>query len=152
DNLLLIPGITSHWTTAAPAASQSASASFYNISQTLFDSLEFTIRAPTVISGDPRVVDQYNQYYAAYMAMFSAYETEIIGLNTAALIGTVVGKQTTGGGVLSVADYSANIAGLGGTKNNDPLLSTIVPLLTPPVAPTTSSAYENLTLASGLGT
>src|SRR5262249_20140188 len=80
-----------------------------------------------------------------------AYETEIIELNNA-LIGTVAGKQTTGGGVLSFADYSANIAGLGGTKNNDPLLSTIIPLLTPPAAPTTSSASENLSPASGLGT
>jgi hypothetical protein len=46
----------------------------YVTSSALFNSLQYhlQVQAPTIVSGDPRVVDQYNQFYMQYVSMFSA--------------------------------------------------------------------------------
>ena len=59
-----------------PNTSTSANVSFFNslvpgfeytTSDALFQSLQFHLQAPIVMSGDPRIVDQYNQFYVQYV-------------------------------------------------------------------------------------
>ena len=106
-----------------------------------------------VITGSDSVIDQYNQYYAEYLTMFRAYETEIIAMNTNATIGRAGSVGTvTGAGLLSYSDfinYVAKIRGVATTSTNliNPVTSNYVSLA-PPAAPTTSSPYYNI--ANGL--
>lgn len=141
-----------------PAGTVGASASFYNLSQEAFDSLQFKLQAPTVISGSPEAIDQYNQYYAQYVRMFNAYATDIVALNTNAVLGnasiTAAGNKTEGPALLSYSDYVNYITqarGIAATLRGfiNPLRSNYVGLFTPPTAPTTSTAYYNI--AGGMG-
>ncbi len=104
----------------APAVTSSASAAFFNLSQSVFSSLQFQLQAPMVITGSDSVIDQYNQYYAEYLTMFRAYETEIIAMNTNATIGRAGSVGTvTGAGLLSYSDfinYVAKIRGVATTS------------------------------------
>ena len=137
----------------APAMTSSASAAFFNVSQSVFSTLQFQLQAPMVITGSDSVIDQYNQYYAEYLTMFRAYETEIIAMNTNATIGRAGSVGTvTGAGLLSYSDfinYVAKIRGVATTSTNliNPVTSNYVSLA-PPAAPTTSSPYYNI--ANGL--
>lgn len=140
-----------------PAGAVGASASFFSLSQTQFDSLQFQVQAPTVITGSAEVIDQYNQYYALYLTLFNAYATDIVSLNTHALlgrIGTPASTQTDGPALLSYSDYVAYITkarAIQATSTTfiNPLRATLVPLFTPPTAPTTGSAYYDI--AGGIG-
>ncbi|WP_448044311.1 filamentous haemagglutinin family protein [Bradyrhizobium liaoningense] len=129
-----------------------ASAAFFNTTEAIFNSLQFELQAPTMITGSAEVIDQYNQYYAQYVTIFRAYEREIIGLNSSDSqfgYGTLV--RSAGGGVLSYADYVAYITKATGRSATSSLF--INPLTKPglviPTAPTTGSAYYNI--ANGLG-
>ncbi len=94
-------------------ASTSASVSFFNslvagfeytTSDPLFQSLQFHLQAPIVMSGDPRVVDQYNQFYIQYVNMFDAYATEIVATNTIGGTDSSLGVQPGQGGYFSYTD------------------------------------------------
>ncbi|MBY6239909.1 filamentous haemagglutinin family protein [Methylosinus sp. Sm6] len=128
-----------------PANSSPASADFFDLSQSVFNSLQFSLRAPTVVAGSAEVVDQYNQYYAQYLEMFRAYETELTGLDLHGIDVNAAntGVSVTGGNIVSYADYSAILSAVVGSVAIDP--STLVV----PTAPTTSSAYYDI--RHGLG-
>ena len=86
--------------------------------------------------------------------MFNAYATDIVSLNTSALLGRTTATQTKGPALLSYSDYINYIAKMRSTTttaNNviNPLTSTYVALFTPPTATTTSGTYYNIT--SGIG-
>ncbi|MCK9917090.1 filamentous hemagglutinin family protein [Microbacteriaceae bacterium K1510] len=144
-----------------PAGAVGVSASFFNLQQSVFNSLQFQLQAPTILTCGgvcaDDVIDQYNQYYAQYVRMFNAYATDIVALNSAALlgrVGTVAPNQTTGPALLSYIDYVAfitkarNIAATLVSFIN-PTRSNYVPLFTPPTAPTTSTSYYNLSTGTG---
>ncbi|WP_315833198.1 filamentous haemagglutinin family protein [Bradyrhizobium prioriisuperbiae] len=65
-------------------------AAFFNLADTpenlaLFNSLQFHLQKPTSIgslTGDTRVIDQYDQFYIQYVNMYHAYMTEIVQVNT----------------------------------------------------------------------
>ncbi|MBY6242346.1 filamentous haemagglutinin family protein [Methylosinus sp. Sm6] len=118
-----------------PPTTSAASASFFNLSQSVFDTLQFELQAPTVISGSASVIDQYNQYYAAYAKLFRLYETEIVAMNT----NGAQGLGVAGGTYLSYADVftMAQIFGIG----LDPSSSSYLYI---PAAPTLSSSYYNI--------
>jgi filamentous hemagglutinin family protein len=121
-------------------------AGFFGLSQSAFDALQFQLQAPTVIAGSAEAIDQYNQYYAQYLSLFRAYETEAIALNVNGI--DVVAERNgltdvTGGVVVSHSDFTNLISTLLGFVAVDP--SSIVV----PTAPTTQSAYYNI--QRGLG-
>lgn len=129
----------------APPVTSLASAAFFNLTQSRFDSLQFQLQAPTVITGSADVIDQYNQFYAAYVGMFRAYETEIVTLNTSALIGDP-STRVTGPGILSYADYVAYITAIQATRRVilNPVTGNRASFV-PPAAPTTGSLYYDIT-------
>lgn len=138
----------------APALTAPASAAFFNLTPSAFGALRFQLQAPNVVAGPANVIDQYNQYYAEYLTLFRAYETEIIAMNSSARIGFASGTSATGGGLLSYSDfinYVAKLRGLPTTSTSliNPLTSNFVSLA-PPAAPTASNAYYNI--ANGLST
>ncbi|MGY3696655.1 filamentous hemagglutinin family protein [Bradyrhizobium sp. USDA 3240] len=127
-----------------PTSPASPSAAFFGLSDAAYNALalQFKLAQPVVISSsDPAVSDQYNLYYSQYLRMFRAYETELIGVNVNG-INPSTGVSARGGIVLSYADF----VGYAQSRGISPNLSTVVI----PSAPTTSTAYYNLT--AGLGT
>ncbi|WP_400768661.1 filamentous haemagglutinin family protein [Methylosinus sporium] len=134
---------------AAPATTSSANPGFFgSMTQSVFDSLQFQIQAPATFasgaSGD--IIDQYNQYYAQYLKLFGAYETEIVALNTSAKIGQTNKYSAgfaTGAAILSYADYVAYVTKIrGGSPSLNPVSNTSS-VFTIPAAPTTGSIYYN---------
>ncbi|WP_283469855.1 filamentous haemagglutinin family protein [Methylosinus trichosporium] len=129
-----------------PADSSAASADYFNLPQNVFDGLQFELRAPTVVAGSAQVVDQHNQYYAKYLDLFRAYETEITGLDKHGIDVNASNSDisgVTGGNIVSYADYSAIVSAVFGSVAIDPSTLAL------PTAPTTSSAYYNI--SDGLG-
>src|SRR5262249_41820956 len=65
------------------------------------------VKPVTITSTNASVVDQYNQYYAEYVAMFQAYMTDLLLINTTGAIkANLTGNnQVSGGAVLSYADF-----------------------------------------------
>ncbi|WP_342710252.1 filamentous hemagglutinin family protein [Bradyrhizobium sp. B124] len=131
-----------------PTSPASPSAAFFGLSDAAYNALalQFKLAQPVVISSsDPTLIgavtDQYNLYYSQYLRMFRAYETELIGVNVNG-INPSTGVSAHGGIVLSYADF----VGYAQSRGISPNLSTVVI----PSAPTTSTAYYNLT--AGLGT
>ena len=130
-------------------ASTSASVSFFNslvagfeytTSDPLFQSLQFHLQAPIVMSGDPRVVDQYNQFYIQYVNMFDAYATEIVATNTIGGTDSSLGVQPGQGGYFSYTDVVNAWSGRG--------VSAVLPLVIP-VAPNGGNPYLYYNIKSG---
>ncbi|MCA6120294.1 filamentous hemagglutinin family protein [Bradyrhizobium sp. WSM 1704] len=96
----------------------------------LFNSLQFHLQAPIAItSSDPRVIDQYNQFYVQYVNMYHAYMVEIVQGNTNAA-STVVGPGF--GGYYTYADATNILLGRGGLFIAPP---------TPVAAPSATNPY-----------
>ena len=133
----LQPGGWAGFGLVAPPTTQTPSAAFFNLSQGAYNALnlQFTLSAPTVITGSAGVIAQYDRYYALYVAMFRAYERELIGVNL-----TTNGQP--GGSVLSYQDY-INLLTAQGSLIVDPTSFNI------PAAPTLATQYANL--QTGLG-
>ncbi|MBV9562164.1 MAG: filamentous hemagglutinin family protein, partial [Bradyrhizobium sp.] len=131
---------------ATPAANASPSASFFGMTQGDYDALalQFVLKKPDNISGDSRVIDQYNQYYGQYVALFRAYETELIAVNKNGVNAGVFGVSPISGGVvLSYSDYAAVLGALDGALQLDPAAIRI------PVPVTTADVYYNLKAKTG---
>ena len=153
-----LASVSKSWTSLGltrPPIVSSANPAFFNLSQSAFDTLQFQLQAPTVIAGPADAVDQYNQYYRTYFRMFRAYETEIVAVNTNTRIGNSATSPFVGGAVLSYADfvdYVSKIRNISPTLATwiNPVTGTRAALFVPPAAPTTSTAYYNI--SAGLGT
>jgi filamentous hemagglutinin family protein len=113
------------------------------------------ITDPTVAS---KVTDQYNQYYAEYVTLFRAYETELLAGTLASTDGktnqtkynlTATGTGTaivTGGNVLSYADFFLLAQSKQGRKTISPFQNANITI---PAAPGAGTSYFDLT--NGLG-
>ncbi|MCK9914327.1 filamentous hemagglutinin family protein [Microbacteriaceae bacterium K1510] len=113
----------------------------YTTSQDAFDSLQFHLQAPIVMSGDQRVVDQYSQFYLQYVKMFHAYATAIVAGNTSAGTSDSIGfPPGTGGAYVSYADVVNAINGIGGA---------VVLPLSIPAAPSLANPYLYYDIKSG---
>ncbi|MBV8744365.1 MAG: filamentous hemagglutinin family protein, partial [Xanthobacteraceae bacterium] len=114
----------------------------YYTSSDVFNSLQFHLQQPFVISGDPRVIDQYNQFYVQYAKMFDAYATEIVAVNTNA--GTDPNIQATAGsgGYFSYANVVNAFANL---LHVPP----VMPVLAIPEAPSHTNPYLYQNLSAG---
>ena len=161
---------TAIWPWSAKAGPRSASRHRPCIrrKRVLLQSFANRVQLAAVPIGDPETIscancssdllaelkDQYNQDYAQYVRMLNAYATDIVSLNTSALLGRTTGTQTKGPALLSYSDYINYIAKMRSTTttaNNviNPLTSHYGALFTPPTATTTSGTYYNIT--SGIG-
>ena len=124
-----------------PNTSTSANVSFFNslvpgfeytTSDALFQTLQFHLQAPIVMSGDPRIVDQYNQFYVQYVKMFDAYATEIVAANTIGGTDPSLGAQSGLGGYFSYTDVVNAWSGVG--------VAAVLPLAIP-AAPSAGNPY-----------
>ncbi|HEX3503123.1 MAG TPA: filamentous hemagglutinin N-terminal domain-containing protein, partial [Xanthobacteraceae bacterium] len=131
-------------------ASMTPDASFFNsdvpgaqyaTSSDVFNSLQFHLQAPIVItSSDPRVIDQYNQFYIQYVNMFAAYAAETVAVNTSGGTDPNLGAPPGSGGYSSYT----NIANIWASIIGAPFMPLAIP-----AAPSQANPYLYLNLSAG---